>query len=86
MVMESVSPAACFCIRVPRSSLEAISVPSTDTVTVDPGTPVPVTVGVLSVIVEPPAGAVFSRFVAQLDRHHSLLSGAERRTWIAEVA
>ena len=29
MVMERVSPAACFCIRVPRSSLEAISVPST---------------------------------------------------------
>ena len=35
---------------------------------------------------EPPAGAVFSRFVAQLNRHHSLLSGAERRTSLAEVA
>lgn len=35
---------------------------------------------------EQPAGAVFSRFVAQLNRHQSLLSGAERRTSMAEVA
>ena len=40
--------------------VSTISVPSTDTVTVDPGTPVPVTVGVLSVIVEPLAGAVMT--------------------------
>jgi hypothetical protein len=35
---------------------------------------------------DPPAGAVFSRFVAQLERHQRLLSGAERRPSMAEVA
>ena len=37
-----------------------ISVPSTDTVTVAPGSPVPVIVGVLSLIVEPSAGAMIT--------------------------